>query len=186
MDPKQRKNTRPDIDREDVVIGFTKAGICELHDVVNINPTSFKYKTSEALSTILPEGKHLQKRSSLVNDSIAQTDDSVNISDENSTENSSENSSDIRYSIDETPDTEDVVMIDPASGTARLSVDDIPKTEQEIDDAVNRLVAKLGVDESRAPQGRPPSHNHRQEQRLQAGHAGLFQHLPQAISRAPA
>ena len=42
------------------------------------------------------------------------------------------------------------VIVDDASGTAMLSVDDIPKTEQEIDDAVNRLVAKLGVDESRA------------------------------------
>ena len=84
----------------EVVIGFIKAGICELHDVVNINPTSFKYKTSEALSTILPEGKHLQKRSSLVNDSIAQTDDSVNISDENS----AENSSDKLYSLDDSAD----------------------------------------------------------------------------------
>lgn len=44
------------------------------------------------------------------------------------------------------------VIVDEASGTAMLSVDDIPKTEQEIDDAVNRLVAKLGVDESRARQ----------------------------------
>lgn len=42
------------------------------------------------------------------------------------------------------------VIVDDASGTAMLSVDDIPKTEQEIDDAVNRLVQKLGVDESRA------------------------------------
>ncbi|MBQ1261377.1 MAG: hypothetical protein IIY01_00445, partial [Clostridia bacterium] len=50
------------------------------------------------------------------------------------------------------PKAENGVMIDPASGTAMLSVDDIPKTEQEIDDAVNRLVAKLGVDESRARQ----------------------------------
>ena len=68
--------------------------------------------------------------------SITQPDGSVNTSTENSAENSF--------------DTEDGVMIDPASGTAMLSVDDIPKTEQEIDDAVNRLVAKLGVDESRA------------------------------------
>ena len=50
------------------------------------------------------------------------------------------------------PKAENGVMIDPASGTAMLSVDDIPKTEQEIDDAVNRLVQKLGVDESRARQ----------------------------------
>ena len=42
------------------------------------------------------------------------------------------------------------VIVDDASGTAMLSVDDIPRTEQEIDDAVNRLVQKLGVDESRA------------------------------------
>ena len=56
--------------------------------------------------------------------------------------------SDIVYSRN----AESGVMIDPASGTAMLSVDDIPKTEQEIDDAVNRLVQKLGVDESRARQ----------------------------------
>lgn len=42
------------------------------------------------------------------------------------------------------------VIVDDASGTAMLSVDDIPKTEKEINDAVNRLVQKLGVDESRA------------------------------------
>ena len=42
------------------------------------------------------------------------------------------------------------VIVDDASGTAMLSVDDIPKTEKEIDDAVDRLVKKLGVDEFRA------------------------------------
>ena len=63
-------------------------------------------------------------------------------------EETAETKGDIIYS----PKAEDGVMIDPASGTAMLSVDDIPKTEQEIDDAVNRLVAKLGVDEPRARQ----------------------------------
>lgn len=67
---------------------------------------------------------------------IPQTEASVNTSSENSPEN--------------IYNTEDGVIIDPTSGTAMLSVDDIPKTEQEIDDAVNRLVQKLGVDESRA------------------------------------
>lgn len=55
---------------------------------------------------------------------------------------------DIVYS--DNVDTAGGVIVDTESGTAMLSVDDIPKTEQEIDDAVNRLVAKLGVDESRA------------------------------------
>ena len=50
------------------------------------------------------------------------------------------------------PKAENGVIIDDFTGTAMFSIDDIPKTEQEIDDAVNRLVAKLGVDESRARQ----------------------------------
>ena len=70
--------------------------------------------------------------------SITQPDDSVKTSTENSPEN--------------IYDTKDGVMIDTDTGTAMFSIDDIPKTEQEIDDAVNRLVAKLGVDESRARQ----------------------------------
>ena len=70
--------------------------------------------------------------------SITQFDDSVKTSTENSPEN--------------IYDTKGGVMIDTDTGTAMFSIDDIPKTEQEIDDAVNRLVAKLGVDESRARQ----------------------------------
>lgn len=49
-------------------------------------------------------------------------------------------------------DTQNGVMIDDASGTAMFSIDDIPKNQNEVDAAVNRLVAKLGVDESRARQ----------------------------------
>lgn len=55
----------------EVVIGFTKAGVCELHDVVKMVPTSFKYKTRDALSAISHGGEPSQKRSSL-NNSIPQ------------------------------------------------------------------------------------------------------------------
>lgn len=58
----------------------------------------------------------------------------------------------VREAGERTRTAEAGVIVDDASGTAMLSVDDIPKTEQEIDDAVNRLVKKLGVDESRARQ----------------------------------
>ncbi len=58
----------------EVVIGFTKTGICELHDVVNMNPTSFEYKKSDALSTISHKGEHSQKRSSLFKESIPHSD----------------------------------------------------------------------------------------------------------------
>ena len=58
----------------EVVIGFTTAGVCELHDVVNMNPTSFKYKMRDALSTISYNDEHLQKRSPL-NNSISQKSD---------------------------------------------------------------------------------------------------------------
>ena len=42
------------------------------------------------------------------------------------------------------------VIIDETSGTALLSVDDIPKNQAEVDEAVDRLVNKLGVDRARA------------------------------------
>lgn len=58
----------------------------------------------------------------------------------------------VREAGERTRTAEAGVIVDDTSGTAMLSVDDIPKTEQEIDDAVNRLVQKLGVDESRARQ----------------------------------
>ena len=44
------------------------------------------------------------------------------------------------------------VIIDESSGTAMFSIDDIPKNQDEVDAAVNRLVARLGVDETRARQ----------------------------------
>lgn len=44
------------------------------------------------------------------------------------------------------------VIIDESSGTAMFSIDDIPRNQDEVDAAVNRLVAKLGVDETRARQ----------------------------------
>lgn len=56
----------------EVVIGFTKKGICELYDIVQIKPTSFQYKTRKALSTISSNDEPLQKRSSLADNSIAQ------------------------------------------------------------------------------------------------------------------
>ena len=63
----------------DVVVGFTDKGICELHDVVNINPTQFGYKkTNDALSTISSEDEHLQKRTSFVNTTVAQNSSGVN------------------------------------------------------------------------------------------------------------
>lgn len=95
----------------------------------------FKENKTPGLSNTAVKGLLRTNRMSY-GDIITHPDDSVNTSTENSSEN--------------IYDTEDGVMIDPTSGTAMLSVDDIPKTEQEIDDAVNRLVAKLGVDESRA------------------------------------
>ena len=58
----------------EVVIGFTKTGVCELHDVVKMVPTSFKYKARDAVSAISHIGEHSQKRSSLGN-SIAQNSD---------------------------------------------------------------------------------------------------------------
>ena len=58
----------------------------------------------------------------------------------------------VREAGERTRTAEAGVIVDDTSGTAMLSVDDIPKTEQEIDDAVNRLVKKLGVDEDRARQ----------------------------------
>ena len=58
----------------EVVIGFTKAGECELHDVVKMVPASFKYKTRDALSVISLSNEHPQKRSSL-NNSIPQNSD---------------------------------------------------------------------------------------------------------------
>ena len=61
----------------EVVIGFTKKGICELHDVVKLTPTKFKYKTRDALSTISYSDEHLQKRSSLVTNSISNPDENV-------------------------------------------------------------------------------------------------------------
>lgn len=63
----------------DVVVGFTDKGICELHDVVNINPTQFGYKkTNDALSTISSEDEHLQKRTSFVNTTVSQNSSGVN------------------------------------------------------------------------------------------------------------
>ncbi len=63
----------------DVVVGFTDKGICELHDVVNINPTQFGYKkTNDALSTISSEDEHLQKRTSFVNTTVSQNNSGVN------------------------------------------------------------------------------------------------------------
>lgn len=63
----------------DVVVGFTDKGICELHDVVNINPTQFGYKkTNDALSTISSEDEHLQKRTSFVNTTVSQKNSGVN------------------------------------------------------------------------------------------------------------
>lgn len=63
----------------DVVVGFTDKGICELHDVVNINPTQFGYKkTNDALSTISSEDEHLQKRTSFVNTTVSQKNSDVN------------------------------------------------------------------------------------------------------------
>lgn len=64
--------------RAEVVIGFTNKGICELHDVVNMAHTKFKYKTSDALSTISQKSEHLQKRSSLVEDIVLQNEPKVN------------------------------------------------------------------------------------------------------------
>ena len=58
----------------EVVIGFTKSGVCELHDVVNMIPISFKYKTRDALSAISYNDEHSQKRSPL-NNSISQKQD---------------------------------------------------------------------------------------------------------------
>ncbi len=58
----------------EVVVGFTKSGECELHDVVALTPTSFKYKTRDALSVISQSNEHPQKRSSL-NNSIPQNSD---------------------------------------------------------------------------------------------------------------
>ena len=58
----------------EVVIGFTKSGECVLHDVVAMTPTSFKYKTRDALSVISQSNEHPQKRSSL-NNSIPQNSD---------------------------------------------------------------------------------------------------------------
>lgn len=51
----------------EVVIGFTKAGVCELHDVVQMKPTTFKYKKRDALSATSHKNEHPQKRSSLDN-----------------------------------------------------------------------------------------------------------------------
>ena len=61
----------------EVVIGFTKKGICELHDVLKLTPTKFKYKTRDALSTISHNDEHLQKRSSLATNSISNPDENV-------------------------------------------------------------------------------------------------------------
>lgn len=75
----------------EVVIGFTTAGVCELHDVVNMNPTSFKYKMRDALSTISYNDEHLQKRSPL-NNSIPQKSDL-------STDSSKKDWSDTKYDL---------------------------------------------------------------------------------------
>ena len=72
--------------KAEVIIGFTNKGECELHDVENLTPTTFKYKKRDALSTISHSGEHLQKRSSLGN-SISDSEQKINPSDENFSEN---------------------------------------------------------------------------------------------------
>ena len=65
----------------EVVVGFTKSGICELHDVVNINTTTFEYKkraTSKSkdseestqvdmtsTNTILPSSEKVNNKNSI-------------------------------------------------------------------------------------------------------------------------
>ncbi|MBQ2249355.1 MAG: hypothetical protein II326_04195, partial [Clostridia bacterium] len=58
----------------------------------------------------------------------------------------------VRVAGERTRTEEAGVIIDESSGTAMFSIDDIPRNQDEVDAAVNRLVAKLGVDETRARQ----------------------------------
>lgn len=59
------------------VIGFTKSGICELHDIVNMNSTSFEYKKE-----VTPKGmdsKESTRSGATSNIRISQDDANVNI-----------------------------------------------------------------------------------------------------------
>ena len=61
----------------DAVIGFTKSGICELHDIVNMNSTSFEYKKE-----VTPKGmdsKESTRSGATSNIRISQDDANVNI-----------------------------------------------------------------------------------------------------------
>ena len=60
----------------EVVIGFTKSGICELHDIVKMLPTSFEYK-KEATSESMDSNESTRSDVTSIN-KIPHKEDSVN------------------------------------------------------------------------------------------------------------
>ena len=55
-----------------LINAFIDKEICELYDVVNMKPTSFKYKTRHALRTLSPNDEHFQTGTYPVDNSIPQ------------------------------------------------------------------------------------------------------------------
>ena len=62
----------------DAVIGFTKYGMCELHDIVNMKPTTFEYKKEASYKDSSSKKGLSQKGNASFNNSISNYRKNVN------------------------------------------------------------------------------------------------------------
>ena len=76
----------------DVVIGFTEGGICELHDIVNINATAFEYKERSAATpsrqkttgetAVTPSADSITERNQVVNSKTENSGEKISAADD--------------------------------------------------------------------------------------------------------
>ena len=74
----------------EVVIGFTKSGICELHDIVQMTPTNFDYKKSNMSHYDMDSTSESVRKDILPNNNVSQNEPVVNTYSMQNSENDAE------------------------------------------------------------------------------------------------